>query len=58
MLLANGDYKIVNQLQTNNWQDFSAPEGTKVLRDTVQKVRELSRYKHSIGYKKDLSDKG
>ena len=42
LIQPNGETRKVTQLQTKKWQDFSAPDETKLLRDIVHKTRDLS----------------
>ena len=38
----DGKCDQVHQIQTIKWVDLSAPEDTKILRDLVQKTRDLN----------------
>ena len=41
LVLPGGTSREVVQIQTKKWQDLTAPDKTKILRDMVHKVREL-----------------
>ena len=40
VVLPTGTSREVKQIQTQKWQDLSAPDKTKILRDMVHRVRE------------------
>ena len=42
LVTPNGETRMVTQLQTKKWDDLTAPEETKLLRDIVHKTRDLS----------------
>ena len=41
LIQPNGETRIVTQLQTKKWEDLTAPSETKLLRDIVQRTRDL-----------------
>ena len=47
VVLPTGTSREVKQIQTQKWQDLSAPDKTKILRDMVHRVRE-----NMIGHEK------